>query len=83
MAEQIKDGGLAFPSHEAGPSDPRAQISGGGISVRDYYMAHAPAAPAGFMKKYMDFNSFANWADAEAAWRLSYGRAMLKAREAA
>lgn len=35
-------GGPAFPSHEAGISDPREQISGGGLSVRDYFAAHAP-----------------------------------------
>ena len=39
---QIDDGGLAFPSHEAGPAtDPRSQISGGGMSLRDYFAAKA------------------------------------------
>ena len=34
-------GGAAFPSHEAGIMDPRNQISGGGMTLRDYFAAKA------------------------------------------
>jgi hypothetical protein len=35
------NGGPAFPSHEAGFDDPRNRISGGGMSLRDYFAAKA------------------------------------------
>jgi len=31
----------AFPSHEAGTSDPRNGTTGGGMSLRDYFAAKA------------------------------------------
>jgi hypothetical protein len=40
----IETGGPAFPSHEAGSSDPRERISGGGMTLRDYFAAKAMAA---------------------------------------
>lgn len=37
----INNGGSEFPSHEAAESDYRNQISGGGMSLRDYFAAKA------------------------------------------
>lgn len=37
------DGGLAFPSHEASSTDPRNQISGGGMTIRDWFAGQAMA----------------------------------------
>lgn len=43
----IDDGGAAFPSHEAADSDYRNRISGGGMSLRDYFAAKAMQAIVG------------------------------------
>lgn len=59
MSEQIKDdGGPAFPVHGGALNenrdrfdDPRNQIIGGGMSLRDWFATHAPECPAWFTPK--------------------------------
>ncbi len=62
------------------PGDHRS-FRNSGVSVRDYFMAHAPSAPLSFVQRHKEFNSFATDASAEAAWRREYVNEMLKARK--
>ena len=41
MTQHINTGGPAFPSHEAAESDYRNRISGGGMSLRDWFAGKA------------------------------------------
>lgn len=52
----------------------------GGMSLRDYFAAHAPAAPASFVARYNGFNNPMSPVDAEVSWRWRYADQMLLAR---
>lgn len=68
-----QDGGQAFPRVVEQPNGYMQAVDG--MSLRDYFMAHAPDAPqwwrGGECKRMDDVVS----------WRVSYADAMLKARE--
>ncbi len=67
---EIKTGGPAFPSHGS-----MGEVAHEGMTLRDYFAAHAPEPPAAWRggdKKLSDI----------IAWRWWYADAMLKAREA-
>lgn len=76
------DGGPAFPVRS---TDER------GMSLFDYFLAHAPSMPqrmreaaqAAMNKREngRDVFDFAAYAEFEATWRMAYANAMLKARE--
>lgn len=79
MTEQPKDGGPAFPVHGGHhpDDDPRNQILGGGMSLRDWFAGQAMAGvcrptPDGWSLSPQD----------HAAWAYQIADAMLAARGA-
>ena len=71
MAE-INDGGPAFP-------DPDGQANyTGGMTLRDYFAAHAPPMPEQWWKDSKGDGH--HWADASAAWAYFYADAMIAQR---
>lgn len=67
------DGGPAFPvMTDAG-------CATSGMSLRDYFAAHAPPVPEQWLKD--SLNDGQLLVEAEADWRFEHADAMLKARE--
>lgn len=73
-----KEGGPAFPSHEAAESDYRNRISGGGMSLRDYFAAKAMQGM--FASDTDEWNEQGDW-ESRAKSAYNMADAMLKARE--
>lgn len=72
------DGGSAFPVHGGHPGDdPRNQILGGGMSLRDWFAGQALAGIMANPKSWLDDDKVLRAGDA--AYR--YADAMLAARE--
>lgn len=69
------DGGPAFPREDYQSIDAPGQR---GMSLRDYFAAHAPPAPAWWFEDYesalRDLDMFAQH---EAQWRMAYADAMI------
>jgi hypothetical protein len=80
----IEDAYFAFPSHEASSSDPRNQISGGGMTLRDYFAAKALGALINTPHSWFDLNLRPKdgLSDTEQICRFAYqyADAMLKER---
>jgi hypothetical protein len=68
------NGGPAFPWGEHGTVL-------GGITLRDYFAAHAPSAPEWWLKDYIKGRQLDEDASVHAQWAWSYADAMLKTRE--
>lgn len=68
------DGGAAFPSPRGTRVTGEVQFSEPGMSLRDYFAAHAPPAPDGWGSSY-DFSE-----DRCADWAYTYADAMLAER---
>lgn len=77
------DGGSAFPEvftdfhANDGQHGRHDTYSAGGMSLRDYFAAHAPSMTEQWFK---GSGGKAHWLEAEAAWRFAYADAMLKER---
>lgn len=80
----------AFPVNYSNEADGPTVMPSAGMTLRDYFAAHAPAMPPGLRemaktaekqdgRDTSDFGAFARY---EADWRWSYADAMLKARPA-
>lgn len=71
MSFPIDDGGPAFP-HESSP------MTHMGMTLRDYFAAHAPEPPGDFMRTNAELYDSLAW---RVRWRWAYADAMLRARE--
>lgn len=71
-------GGPAFPVHDVVRHAPYT----GGMTLQDYFAAHAPAAPAWWWESYKGIwkDELDKAAEHEAQWRFVYADAMLKQR---
>lgn len=73
-------GGPAFPIHPAMPLPPNEGIPPIGMTLRDYFAAHAPAMTEQW---WMDSGGAQrHWIDAQAAFSYAHADAMMKARKA-
>ena len=72
---EINDGGPAFPRTEVGTEGGCFPFSG--MSLREYFAAHAPPPPSGWIGDRKDKNEIY----AMLEWRWFYADAMLAARE--
>ena len=73
------DGGPAFPTpHQERDGDTYATIHESGMSLRDYFAAHAPAVPHDYETKHL----ICGWTHSQIAahWANEYADAMLKER---
>lgn len=69
---KVEDGGPAFPC----PTDRQDIQPWTGMSLRDYFMAHAPSPPAAWLVNEAHLHP----AIAEAEWRRQYADALLSSR---
>ena len=74
MSNNINNGGPAFPVDVPGH---RIEF---GMTLRDYFAAHAPEPPGDFIRTNAELYDSLAW---RARWRWTYADAMLRAREAA
>ena len=89
MSDKIKDGGHAFPKtasfHPDGPANFDSEDQSG-MTLRDYFAAHAPIGVADANEAFYRTNSRnpreSEMLDTLAVLRSRYADAMLKAREA-
>lgn len=80
MAEHINDGGPAFPCEQGYiPERGWNQTFCPGLTVRDYFAAHAPEMSDQWWEDAMDEGL--HWAQADASWRYFHADAMLAERE--
>ena len=71
MSETINDGGPAFPTdHGKNVVD--------GMTLRDYFAAHAPEPPHDFMRTEAEYGDTLAY---QVRWSWEYADAMLNARE--
>ena len=82
MSER-NDGGAAFPLNTANMGGSGACFPDPGMSLRDYYAAHAPDMPDQWWldTKAQYGGRVGAYAEAIAAWRYFYADAMLAARD--
>ena len=80
-----ENGGPAFPCGEERWCDPmdasKGTYSPDGMTLRDYFAAHAPAAPEWWLNDYIKGRQLDEDASVYAQWAWSYADAMLKERE--
>lgn len=81
MSAQIKDGGPAFPCEQHETQDGLwNQTFESGMTLRDYFAAHAPAPPDWWIEGYPS-SSLDEHGKLIAEWNWAYADAMLRARE--
>jgi hypothetical protein len=69
----------AFPAELEGESNSILKMPG--MSLRDYFAAHAPQLPEAWFDKNQPANTrIINYAEASAGWRYFYADAMLRER---
>jgi hypothetical protein len=83
--DQFDDGGPAFPvkgyAADASGAFCGEVVNAEGLSLRDYFAAHAPEVPGGFMRNVVS-ESFEDDIAWRVRWAFTYADAMLKARNA-
>ncbi len=80
ISRVLEEGGPAFPSVVKGPDG--GDIPFHGMTLRDYFAAHAPGVPSWFShpKDMMEYECEEDWSmDRLVQWRWRYADAMLMA----
>lgn len=84
MSATPNDGGPAFPHHEVwDEAKPEIGWIGGGMSLRDYFAAHAPPADQEWLNTYARNEGVITpgWVNAKTSWAYYWADSMLKARQ--
>lgn len=83
---KTNDGGQAFPGeyletthHGLGHTPTQKNVKGQGMTLRDYFMAHAPDMP-GWYSDFMWEDKKATFEERFFSWRTYYADAMIKER---
>lgn len=78
MSNPISDGGPAFPIPLHPGQTYTAHALCDGMTLLDYFAAHAPEPPGDFMRTDAELYDSLAW---RVRWRWAYADAMLRARE--